>query len=184
LSVAKKRCKYCKEYFAKYIKVPAGVFCNIDHAIQYVNSQREKKQRKENYKEKRSYQLKDIDIREEAAKKWCHRYIRKRDKGKPCICCGRPWAEGDHAGHFFESGNNPAIRFNEDNIHSQKEYCNFYKGGDSGDYERNLIKKIGIVRVESLRSQKGALGFKPTPEYYLEIEQYYKQKLRYLQNED
>ena len=69
------------------------------------------------------------------------------------------------------------IRYDEDNIHSQSVYCNMYQGGDSDDYRGNLIKKIGIDRVERLDSLKGGT-IKRTCDDYREIEEYYKSKIR------
>ena len=120
----------------------------------------------------------DLKTRKQAAKKACHDYIRTRDKGLPCICCNRPLTS-INAGHYLESGNNPQIRYNEDNIHNQSIYCNQYQGGNSDDYRGNLIKKIGLERVERLESMKGGT-VKRTAEDYLEIERHYKIKLKTL----
>ena len=114
-----------------------------------------------------------------AAKKACHDYIKARDLGSSCICCHRPLGNNYDSGHFLESGNNPKIRYHEDNIHSQSVYCNRYKGGDSGDYELNLRAKIGNARVDWLKTQKGGT-VKRTPSDYKEIELHYKNKIKLL----
>lgn len=80
-----------------------------------------------------------------------HRYIRNRDKGKPCISCGNQTTL--QAGHFYSAGQNPVVRFNEDNVHGQCLRCNFYEHGNLIPYQQNLIEKIGLERFE-------ALGFK------------------------
>jgi len=180
---AKKRCKYCKEYGYYHIKINAGSFCNFDHATKWGLEQsvkdKEKIANKKFTAKKKDFQNSDIKIRKKAAKTACHLYIRTRDKDLGCICCGRPLGKNYDAGHWLESGNNPKIRFDEDNIHAQSVYCNQYKGGDSGDYEGNLRKKIGGSKVEWLKSQKGGT-MKRTAEDYKEIELYYKQKLKEL----
>ena len=84
-----------------------------------------------------------------------------------------------HAGHFLESGSNPKIRYDEDNIHGQRIYCNTYKGGDSGQYKENLIKMIGSDRVKRLINLKGGT-VKRTANDYREIESYFKNKLKEL----
>lgn len=122
-----------------------------------------------------------LKTRKAAAKKACHTYIRARDKGRPCICCGRPLGDKYDAGHWLESGNNPKTRYHEDNIHAQSVYCNQYKGGDSDDYEGRLRIKIGDDRVEYLKENKGGT-MKRTAEDYIEIEQHYKNKLKELEN--
>jgi hypothetical protein len=123
------------------------------------------------------YYANDIKTREKAAHDACHLWIKIRDKGLLCICCNLPIGEQGNAGHFHESGNNSRIRYDEDNIHYQRIYCNMYKGGDSDDYRGNLIKKIGIARVERLDSLKGGT-MKRTCEDYKKIENYYKLKIK------
>lgn len=188
MTVKKHKCTGCKKYFDAdtMIVVPAGKFhdqqCLISHAINHTDKVIQKAKiakKKVRAKEKREYQKKDITIREEAARRTCHKYINLRDKGRNCICCDRPLHSGVNAGHFHESGNNPLIRYDEDNIHSQSIYCNMYKGGDSGDYRGNLIKKIGIDRVERLDRLKGGT-MKRTCDDYREIENYYKEKIKQL----
>lgn len=121
----------------------------------------------------------DLKTRKSAAKEACHKYIRLRDKEKLCICCDKPLGNNFHAGHYLESGNNPRIRYDEDNISGQRLDCNFFKGGDSGMYRENLIKKIGLDRVKRLESMKGGT-VKRTAQDYKDIEDYYKDKLKQL----
>lgn len=180
---SKKRCKFCKSYFpaGDMVKVPAGTFCTIEHAMEFANQpkEREKADRKRNAEKKRQFNQSDVKTRQKAAKEACHAYIRERDKGKPCICCGKPLGDTYHAGHWIPSGQNPLIRYDEDNIHGQRVDCNYFKGGDSGDYEKNLIERIGLDRVQALKAKKGGT-VKRTAEDYAEIERYYKQKLKEL----
>ena len=184
LSNKKRRCRNCKEYevVKDGLLINGGFYCGVDCVSQYGYKHRQKGADKIHKEKKAAFRQSDLKIRKAAAKKACHAYIRYRDKGKPCICCNRPLGEKYDAGHFLESGNNPLIRYDEDNIHAQSVYCNQYKGGDSDDYRGNLIKKIGIERVERLESMKGG-AVKRTADDYLKIEQYYKQKLKDLKNE-
>ena len=184
MAVAKLKCKHCKEYFKRETMAifPSGKFCTKDHAIEWAvdnqnkgKSKIEKEERKEIIKAKKS----NLKTRKEAAKKACHEYIRKRDSGKGCICCGKPLGNNYHAGHFLESGNNPLIRYDEDNIHGQRLDCNFFKGGDSGNYKDNLTLKIGIDRVNRLLNLQGGT-IKRTADDYLVIEKHYKDKLKSL----
>ena len=121
----------------------------------------------------------ELKTRKRAAKEACHAFIRERDKNKLCICCNEPLGSDFHAGHFLESGNNPRIRYDELNIHGQRACCNTYKGGDSGDYERNLRRRIGDKEVDRLKSLKGGT-LKRTPQDYKDIENYYKAKIKQL----
>lgn len=144
---------------------------------------REKADRKTHAENKRKFKQGDVKTRKAAAKKACHDYIKLRDRGCLCICCGAPLDEDCHAGHWQESGNNPKIRFDEDNIHAQNVYCNFYKGGDSGSYEKHLRIKIGDERVDRLLSMKGGT-IKWTAETYKDIEDKYKAKIKELECQD
>lgn len=171
------------------IEKPIGMFCTIDCMIEYArkpppdNAKKVQRLRdKEHSLRTKVFYATDLKTRKAAAKKWCHAYIKARDMGNPCICCGRSMDHQYDSGHFLESGSNPKIRYDEDNIHSQSVHCNNFKGGDSGDYRTNLIKKIGIDRVERLEGLKGGT-VKRTPQMYQDIEDYYKAKIKQLEGE-
>ena len=140
-----------------------------------------KAERKVDLLRKKVFYANDLKTRKAAAKKACHDYIRLRDVGNKCICCAKEMTGQIHAGHYLESGNNPQIRFDEDNIHSQKAQCNTFQGGNSDDYRGNLIKKIGLERVERLDGMRGGT-VKRTCEDYKTIEYYYKGKIKELDN--
>lgn len=80
-----------------------------------------------------------------------HKFIRNRDKDKPCISCGKYTTL--QAGHYYSAGKHPVIRFNEDNVHGQCLSCNYYKSGDLINYTYNLIDRIGKDRFEKLKFQ-------------------------------
>ena len=190
-----KKCKHCKEYepAADGIQTGAGwfhtyacaaTFGNLKAGRQRVAARNKaaKAEKKVDADRKRKFYDSDIKTREAAAKKACHAYIRARDYGKPCICCGRVLGPKYDAGHFWESGNFSFTRYHEDNIHGQSVHCNQYKGGDSGDYERNLRIKIGDERVDWLRANRNKV-IKRTADDYKAIEAEYKRKLKGLQSE-
>ena len=192
LIMNKKRCPNCHTYNKpddKGVKlINARLFCDEACMFSYVNNSKikaksEKKIETENKKiravQKRTFYANDLKTRKAAAKKACHLYIRTRDADRPCICCGRALGEKFDAGHFIESGNNPKIRYDADNIHAQSVYCNQYKGGNSDDYEGNLRKKIGDERVDRLLSLKSGT-MKRTAQDYTDIENKYKQLLKEL----
>ena len=77
-------------------------------------------------------------------------WIRVRDAGLPCISCGRHHQGQLHAGHYRSVGSEPALRFEADNCHLQCAPCNTYLSGNLIRYRINLIKKIGLDRVEWL----------------------------------
>ena len=111
-------------------------------------------------------------------------FCRERDWDQPCISCGRFHKGRWHAGHFLSRGSHPELRFHEDNIHKQCAPCNTDKGGNHHYYRINLIKKIGISRVEWLE------GPHPAAKYTIDdaksIKAIYKAKLKQLieQRED
>ena len=188
---SKRRCTNCKCYFkAETMKVvPAGAFCKVDCLLDYAHNSTDKLlktarklEKNEDSLRKKKFKNSDLKTRKLAAKAACHAYIKARDMGNLCICCNRPLGKNYDSGHFLESGSNPKIRYDEDNIHSQSVYCNRHKGGNSGDYRGNLAKKIGVYRVRQLELKKGGT-VKRTPDDYREIESYYKTKLKELNHD-
>lgn len=191
IAMPKLKCLYCKDRFDKESMITrhsAGNFCTEEHVVAYaIESSRKLRKKadkkairdesKANATRKRDFYANDTKTRKREAKAACHKYIRLRDLGNDCICCGRPLGDLFDAGHFLESGNNPQIRYDEDNIHGQTKYCNQYQGGNSDDYEGRLRLKIGDERVDRLKSMKGGT-LKRTAQDYKEIEDYYKAKIK------
>ena len=87
------------------------------------------------------------ELRKKACEKFKKR-IRQRDAGQPCISCGK--YEKLQAGHFYSAGHHPVLEMHPDNVHGQCLRCNYYLSGNGNEYRKNLIKKIGIERVEAL----------------------------------
>ncbi len=173
MAVGKRKCKAHGEYIRDFIVTPKGVFCTIDVAVKWAYENRIKGADIVHKANKKVYNENKLSTRKRATGEICHEYIRLRDKDKPCICCGEPLGDDYQAGHWIESGNNPQIRYDENNIHGQRKYCNLFKGGDSGWYKENLIKKIGLDAVNELISKRGGT-VKRTADDYREIEKYYK----------
>jgi hypothetical protein len=71
------------------------------------------------------------------------------------------------------------VRFDEDNVHLQCEYCNTSLSGNLLRYRENLINKIGIERFEQLEA-KAYLTRKFTIDEVKEINQIYKLKIKEL----
>lgn len=191
---SKRLCKNCKVYYPQSPHYPhfrnwCSPECQKGLAMKALDKVRQKQrqaalQLKKKKSRAKTKELKkewglDKGRREEAARIACHEYIRERDKGQPCICCGEPLGNGYHAGHFYESGQYSFVRYREENIHGQRAMCNLYKGGDSGLYRERLIKKIGIERVQWLDDNKSNVT-RRTSDDYREIEKYYKDKLKQL----
>ena len=111
-------------------------------------------------------------------------FIRARDAGKPCICCGQPLGTGEvggayDCGHYRSTGSAAHLRFHEDNAHAQRKVCNRYGAGRAVDYRIGLVQRIGVGRVEALEASN--TPHKWTREELREVTQKYRQKLKDLQ---
>ena len=110
-------------------------------------------------------------------------YIRLRDQGKPCICCGRPTA-GDpnsvDAGHYRSRGSAPHLRFDERNTHSQLKRCNRYHFDIAG-YRSGLIERIGLDKVQALEADQTPRKY--TADELKAIRDEYRAKARELKRE-
>lgn len=110
-------------------------------------------------------------------------YIRARDEGKPCICCGQPLSAGGvggkyDCGHYRSVGSAPQLRYHEDNAHAQRKQCNRWGAGRAVDYRIGLIQRIGLARVEALEAQNAP--HKWTREELIAIRDTYRAKLKEL----
>ncbi len=143
-----KNCRYCKNKFIPFNSLQP--FCFKEECIKEHNkTEREKKARKV----KKEFKENDKSTLIKLAQTVVNAYVRLRDKNNPCISCGyigdgRKW----NAGHFRPQGGNQQLRFNLLNLHRQCEPCNSYKSGNLVSYRENLIKKIGLDRVEIIEA--------------------------------
>lgn len=162
--------------------------CSPECAKTYAEQQRIKAALKEKRK-----QAADIRQRKELIKnrsQWMkeaqiafNAYIRNRDKGKPCICCGEPLGTesvggGFDAGHYRSVGSAPHLRFDERNCHGQRKQCNRYGAGRAVDYRIGLIARIGLAAVEALEFDQEPR--KHSIEDLKTIKDHYKAKLKSL----
>lgn len=77
-------------------------------------------------------------------------WIRERDIGLPCVSCGRHHNGQWHAGHYRTVGGNPELRFEPLNVWRQCAPCNNHKSGDIVNYRMELVKRIGVDKVDWL----------------------------------
>jgi len=149
----KRKCKTCSTWFRPENE-GQPICMKAECAIPFAREVIAKEKRKAATESKQNTIAK-LKKRAEAS---CNPYILKRDQGYPCISCGYIWAtpnsgRAQHAGHYKSVGERPDIRYNEDNIHLQCDQCNMFKGGGlHPGYRPNLIKRIGIDKVEALES--------------------------------
>jgi len=97
------------------------------------------------YKKYDKYAQKEL---KEKAVRIFNSWIRNRDAGLGCISCGS--LNQIQAGHFYSAGHHELLRFEEDNVNSQCKRCNYFLSGNLISYRENLIKKIGIDKVQRL----------------------------------
>lgn len=84
-------------------------------------------------------------------------FIRARDAGLPCICCGKPFEPqkpggSADAGHYLSRGSSPHLRFNENNCFAQRKNCNRPGGTTRSAFRAGVVARIGLEAVEALES--------------------------------
>lgn len=104
---------------------------------------------------RRKEAIKTLPVLKAEAQRAFNAYIRRRDAGKPCICCGLPLSAGDvgglyDCGHYRSVGSAPHLRYDERNAHAQRKQCNRWGAGRAVDYRIGLIARIGLEAVEAL----------------------------------
>lgn len=132
------------------------------------------------------YNKKKIPVLTKQAQKVFNEFIRLRDKQDGffvCISCNTPKPLNQmHAGHYMAAGSYSATRFNEDNTNGQCEYCNFFLSGNVANYRLNLIKKIGLERVEMVEIYAKANRVNKSDRYTLiDVIVTYTEKIKQLQ---
>lgn len=108
-------------------------------------------------------------------------YIRARDEGQMCICCGKPFEPmkpggSIDAGHFRSRGAAGHLRFNEDNCFAQRKNCNRPGGTTYAAFRSGVVARIGLERVLDLESNN--TPHKWTREELIGIRDTYKAKLK------
>ena len=188
-----KKCKQCGKEFVPLRST--AIACSYPCAKAWVDARNAKlkaqkakqeakidrqqtKERKEKLKTRNDY-IKETQVAFNA-------YIRERDKDKPCICCGKPLGEsqpggGFDAGHYRSTGSSPHLRFNEDNCHGQRKFCNNWRSGNAVDYRLGLIARIGLERVEALEANNEPAKW--SIDELKAIRDYYRKKLKELKTQ-
>tara|TARA_R110002110_G_scaffold210206_1_gene422661 strand:+ start:106 stop:624 length:519 start_codon:yes stop_codon:yes gene_type:complete len=148
------KCKNCKDEFKP--KQFNRKYCTKDECndlyFEFLKSQYFKKLNKD--KKEKKKKLETVQDLLKSTQIVFNKYIRKRDKGQPCISCNNPTPKKVNAGHYIASGKSKFLTFNEDNVHLQCEYCNTHLHGNLLDYRINLIEKIGEDKVEYLEENR------------------------------
>lgn len=163
-TIRAKKCKACPERF--FPARPLQVACSPECARTIAQRSREKAERRQAMIERRQTRekleaMKTVpQLIAEADRAFCA-FIRARDAGKPCICCGGTARSSSltggewDAGHFRSRGAASHIRYDERNCHAQLKQCN-RRAFDVAAYRRNLIGRIGLAAVEDLEHDNRA----------------------------
>lgn len=180
------KCPICGDLFTK--SRPLQKVCGPACALIHARKLQEKKQAKQEAAERKQTRekLKAMETYPQLVKKAqaaFNAFIRARDAGKPCICCGQPLGNEPNsfdAGHYRSVGSAPHMRFVEDNVHGQRKYCNNYLAGNHVEYRKGLIDRVGLKRVEQIESDQTIRKY--TREGLEEIARYYRAEARRLKN--
>ena len=169
------RCRICRDKFeAKYFLQKACL--NPACLAEWAKLDREKKADITHKVRKREFKDNDKSLRTKEAQKAFNAFIRARDNDLPCISCGRTHLGQYHAGHYKSTGSSPELRFEEINNNKQCAPCNNHLSGNIENYRINLIKKIGLDKVEWLEGPHEPKKY--TCAELKEIELMYKQKIK------
>ena len=162
--MAKRKCKVCGCVFEK--QRPLQFVCSPACGIEYQREQKRKAAIKSEREAKRKERAKTAAMRHrletipeltKKAQAAFNRYIRLRDRGKPCISCGKPLGSEPNsydAGHYRSVGSSPHLRFDENNVHGQCKHCNCHLSGNVVAYRQGLIGRIGLPETERIEADQ------------------------------
>lgn len=174
----KKKCAHCRSLFQPINSLQKC--CSVPCAIAYAKAEKEKADKKE--LQVRKLKLKSRGEWLKEAQTAFNAFIRERDKGQPCISCGRYHTGQYHAGHYRSVGACPELRFDENNCHLQCMPCNAHLSGNIVNYRPALIAKIGLAQVEWIEGPHEPV--KLTIEQIKEIKSTYQRKLKELKQRE
>lgn len=159
----KRRCLHCREYFdcSNMLKLPAGWFCVLGHAVEYGRS-RGQKLRDKTFKERtKNFRLKDKKHQLKETQKVFNAFIRVLDQKEPCIvhdrfdCLDRT---GRDAGHALTVASHPQTRFDPRACFLQCRGSNRgpeqHKGAQSSireQFEAGIVARFGYRHLEWLK---------------------------------
>ena len=144
------RCKHCKEKFdPRHFNQK---YCFKSECVkEWVE-----KSKAENWRKLKKRLKSELETTQSLIKKcqtYCNKYIRLRDKNRPCISCGSKLGKVYDAGHFWSAGGFYSVRFDLDNIAGQCRKCNRYLHGNLIGYQEGLINRIGKDRFNQLKQR-------------------------------
>jgi len=182
------KCKFCKKKIEEKDLKIVGIykihkFC-FDDFIKDILKKVEEKRKSEINKIDEKFKKLKVENKKSGAKqgcwKWFSLFIRERDKKENCISCKKS-RSSYHCGHYIPKSKGEQFYFNEENCNKQCSYCNLFLSGNLAKYRTNLIKKIGLEKVEELEKLKPITDNRDT-EFYKKLAKFYKKKYEDLKN--
>jgi len=182
-----RKCQVCEREMEPAAKCTTMIckkrLCSIDCAAawgkQQAVTQRERQSKAEHKKARERIKTRQKWLSEAQAA--VNAYVRERDKGKPCISCGKPdnGQHQRHASHYRSVKACSILRFNCGNIHTSCATCNTMLSGNLLEYRIRLVQQKGAEFVEWLESQNDIKRYEI--DELKDIKEDYKQKLKLLQ---
>ena len=184
------RCAHCR---AKFVPERPGQIVHVECVEAWTEAQAAKRERAEAKAARAAAKVERAETRrrKEAMKRLpeliaeaqaaFNAFIRARDAGLPCICCGQPFEPMKpgglvDAGHFRSRSSAGHLRFNEDNCFAQRKNCNRPGGTTYGAFRAGVVARIGEARVAALEHNNAP--HKWTREELIAIRDEYRKKLK------
>jgi len=170
------KCKNCKAEFTP-VRFNQKFCFDTDCVRVWVELEKEKQWKKK--KKVLKDELQTVQELTKLAQVVFNKYIRLRDKDKPCVSCGCKLGSKFDAGHYFSSGGHKAVTFDENNVHGQCVTCNQHKHGNLLNYQIGIQQRIGADKLIELHA-KAHETRKYTRDELKEIIETYKEKIKTL----
>lgn len=173
-----KHCSQCEKPFTP--QRMGQVVCSPRCAIKSVREEQAAKRAEEKTKRDALQTLPQLKKRAQTA---FNAFIRARDKGKPCISCGKPLGDTPNSydcGHYRSVGSAPHMRFVEDNANGQCKHCNRYLAGNHVEYRKGMVERYGERTVELIERDQAVRKY--TKEGLIEIARHYTKAAKELNN--
>jgi len=173
------KCKGCGESFKPTRKGQS--LCKFECFKLYQQKQfikNAKKERKEYYEKNKTI----TQIKNEV-KKIFQKWVRMRDKDKPCKACGNPKGKEWHGSHFKKAEIYSGVIFDERNCHKCCDKCNVFLNGNELMFREGLVAEFGEKWVKQLEKDANKTrDYKWTRDELTAISNNYKLKIKELQN--
>lgn len=156
-----RKCAICKSPDARYssgLKAYCSPECGSKLAMAILKNQKvvaEKEERKV-WAAKKKIMNDTVPNWTKKAQTAFNKYIRLRDRERPCVSCGRLESELKHngsgglwdCGHYRSVGACPELRFEPLNAHKQCKKCNSYQSGNHVEYRFGIAARLTKKELE------------------------------------